>query len=198
MYPLVETLKVQGRKLFHVKYHNKRLNLARKKLFDIDVGVDLQDFIQLPDNLNEGMYKCRLLYGKDMGTIEFVPYQIKNIQSLKIVEADEIDYTFKYLNRDSLNYLLSLKGQCDDIIIVKKGMVTDSSSGNLIFHDGHEWITPSNPLLEGTCRQRLLENKKIKAAGIKATDIHRFKEVKIINAMRDMEVSGIAIDNVFF
>jgi len=191
-------LKIHGKKIFHVEYHNLRLNKARAKIFGIDDEIDLQHYIQLPGNLNEDMYKCRVLYGKEMGNVEFAPYQVKNIQTLKLVEANNINYKFKYNNRDGLNYLLTLKEQCDDIIIIKNGNITDSSSGNLVFFDGREWVTPSTPLLAGTCRQRLIDAKIIMGSEIKVSDIQEFKEVKIINAMRGMELDGVPINNIYF
>jgi len=50
--------------------------------------------------------------------------------------------------------------QADEVVFIKNGMVTDCSIGNLLFFDGHEWITPYIPLLKGTQRAFLLDKKK--------------------------------------
>ena len=72
----------------------------------------------------------------------------------------------KLRQRGKLNELFAKKGSCDDVIIVRNGLITDSSYANLIFFDGREWITPKVPLLEGTCRARLLASGKIKTGNI--------------------------------
>lgn len=51
-------------------------------------------------------------------------------------------------------------------MIIRQGKVTDCSIGNLIFRQNNQWITPDKPLLEGTQRAKLLEQKKIIAREI--------------------------------
>jgi 4-amino-4-deoxychorismate lyase len=113
------------------------------------------------------------------------------------VEGDAIDYHVKFFDRSRLESLYALRGDCDDIIIVKNGLVTDTSMSNLIFLDGARWITPAEPLLAGTCRERLLSEGNITAATIRPKDLDHFIGVKLINAMRDPdEEEMIPIGNV--
>jgi len=102
---------------------------------------------------------------------------------LKLVRDDKIDYHLKYADRSALNKLLEQKGENDEVIIIKNGMVTDCSIGNLIFFDGHNWNTPDTPLLKGTQRKYLLDKKLIRECNIKEEDIFKYQKVGIINAL---------------
>lgn len=65
-------------------------------------------------------YKARVVYGaQGVEAIEYAPYKMKEIHSLKVVEDDSIDYTYKSTDRSALNALVAQKGDCDEIIIVK-------------------------------------------------------------------------------
>ena len=70
-----------------------------------------------------------------------------------MIDNDDICYPYKYTDRDNINRLIELRGDCDDILIIKNGMVTDSSYANVVFRDlNGNWVTPSTFLLPGTIR----------------------------------------------
>ena len=92
-----------------------------------------------------------------------------------------------------LNKLYEKCQDADDILIVKKGYLTDTSIANIALFDG-EWKTPKYPLLKGTTRQRLLDNGKIHEDDIKVQDIGRFSKVALLNAMIDFDI--IADENI--
>jgi 4-amino-4-deoxychorismate lyase len=81
--------------------------------------------------------------------------------------------------------LLGLRADCDDIIIIKDGYVTDTSFSNLVFSEGEQLFTPSSFLLNGTKRQQLLRDGKIKEKEIKMADINKYSNVFLINSMAD-------------
>ena len=140
----------------------------------------------------EGLVKCRIVFDEEsILSIEFIPYTLPSIKSLKIVHADDIDYDKKFVDRTNLNILYSKRGEADDIIISKNGYLTDSYFCNLIFSLNGELFTPDTPLLEGTKRQHLIESGRIKTKSISADDIHLFDGVYLINAMIDLD------DNIF-
>lgn len=58
---------------------------------------------------------------------------------------------------------------------------------NLIFFDGRDWVTPANPLLKGTCRNRLLAEGSITGREIAPGDLVNYLGCKLINAMREPE-----------
>jgi len=133
------------------------------------------------------LFKCRIIYSKQIEKIEFIPYQLSNITSLKIVVDDEIDYSHKYLDRNQLENLFSQKRNCDDILIVKNGLVTDTSFANILFYNGKEWITPTHPLLKGIQQQFLLETEQISTTKIRPSDLKYFKKARLVNAMMRFE-----------
>src|SRR5690606_14853325 len=93
------------------------------------------------------------------GVIEtrITPYEVRAVTSLKIIHDDTIDYSLKYEDRSSIDNLFAKRNNCDDILIIKNGFVTDASYSNIAFYDGSRWITPAQPLLKGTMRQHLLD-----------------------------------------
>ena len=186
---LIESIKVENNQLCHIEWHNKRFNEARNSLFGINEQLDLSSIIQLPDVLNSDVYKCRVLYGKAIESVEFEPYIIRPVKTLKIVEENTIDYTFKYENRQALTKLMKKRGEADDILIVKNGFITDTSYSNIVFFDGKQWFTPNTYLLNGTQRQRLLAEGIIQETTITIADLQRFKLAKPINAMLDFELT---------
>jgi 4-amino-4-deoxychorismate lyase len=187
---LLETIKVSNQKLQNIDYHNERLNRSRGELLGLTKELDLEKLIVIPANLENTVYKCRILYTEKIEQVEFLPYQIKPISNLKLVVADRINYDYKFADRSMLS-LLSSKATASDILMIKNGFVTDTSYANIVFFDGKNWITPSTPLLKGTKRSKLLREKKIIENEIRAVDIPNFQFAKIINAMIDLEESPI-------
>jgi len=183
----IESIKVEQRQAHNLEYHNERLNNTRKEVLGCHNFIDLQKEIIIPENIGNGLYKCRIVYSQKVETIEFIPYQKKQIESLKIIEANDLDYTYKYENREALNTLFNQRRNCDDILIVQNGLVTDTSYCNIAFYDGVNWLTPSSPLLRGTMRTSLLKSQKILAATIHISDLHSFTQARVFNALLGWE-----------
>jgi 4-amino-4-deoxychorismate lyase len=131
------------------------------------------------------MYKCRIIYSREIETIEFIPYTKKKIEIIKLVECDAIEYNHKYFNRKIFDDLLAESG-ADEILIIKEGKITDTSYSNIAFYDGNKWLTPSTPLLKGTKREKLLREGKIFKAEIVKNDLQYFQSASLINAMMDL------------
>ena len=186
---LFETIRIENRQLCNIDYHNQRFNRSRKELFGLPNSIDLSDAIEIPKELSHEIYKCKLIYDKEIISMDFEPYSPRIIQSLKLVVADSLNYSYKYYDRDSINKLLTLKGDCDDILVIKNGLVTDASFANVIFYDAEKWITPAKPLLKGTMRERLLSDRKIFEGEISLDKIKLFQSVKLINAMLPIELA---------
>lgn len=183
----LETIKILDGVALHLEYHQERLNAAlqtpnRYKLYTL---------INPPSN---ALYRCRIHYDADEIEIEYLPYTKRCIQTLKLVLSETIVYDKKYANRDEINRLLMKKEHCDDILIIKKGLVSDTSIANIAFFDGKLWFTPKSALLKGTCRARLLAEGKIIEKEIGAEDIKRYKKIALMNAMIDFDI--IASDNI--
>jgi 4-amino-4-deoxychorismate lyase len=112
------------------------------------------------------------------------------------VEHDRISYDFKYKDRRTIDRLYELRNGSDDILIVKRGMVTDTSYCNIVFKKGKHWYTPWSALLKGTQRQKLLEREKIKEEEISASDIKNFDTFKLINALLEFEGPELSVDKI--
>lgn len=197
MCQLIETIKVELGLLCNLSYHNQRLNLARKNLWQIIEPIHLEEHIKLPDNLGKGVYKCRVLYGCNIEQVVFYPYQLKRTESLKMVVSDTIDYQYKWADRSVIEKLLDRKDTCDEILIVKDGYVTDTSYANIAFYDGSRWLTPHRPLLRGTKRQQLLDQQIIAEAEIKRSDLRRFQKATLFNAMMEFNPDrNISIEHI--
>jgi 4-amino-4-deoxychorismate lyase len=186
MSQLLETIKLENGRLVNLKYHNARFNKARKELFSLP-EEDLAELVQIPATCLTGVFRCRIVYQHVIEKVEFIPDQPREIHSLKVVENNTIEYPYKYANRNTLQELYCQRGDADEVIIIKNGLVTDCSIGNLVFFDGKKWLTPDQPLLHGTQRENLLEQGKISEARISEKSLSKFSLAGIINTFYSLE-----------
>ena len=100
-----------------------------------------------------------------------------------MVRSDEIDYTYKSIDRGYLNQLYALRETADDILIVKNELVTDTSIANIALYNGSEWHTPKSPLLKGTQRAFLLDQQIIKEEEITLKQLFTYSRITLFNAM---------------
>jgi len=188
---LLETIKIEDGKVFNLLYHQKRFDISRKELFNSKNDINLLDFIiGFP---LKGLYRCRVVYGKDIYSVEYIPYKEKKIEKLKVLALD-ISYKYKYENRDIFNKLLKRYSQYDELIISKNGYVTDTTISNIAFYNGNSWFTPKSPLLKGTMREKLLDDGILQIKDIKIDTIDSYKKVALINAMIGFKVINPIID----
>ena len=176
----LETLKSIDAKLLHVKYHQKRVEntLGRSAFL-------LEDILHPP---KKGCYRCRLLYSKESYSITYHPYTLTLPKSFKLVIDNTIDYHKKYANREIFDTLKRENFADDEIIIVKNSLLSDTSIANIAFLDKDRWITPKTPLLQGTTRQRLLDEKLLHVRDISVDDIADFDNFAIMNAMTGFQI----------
>ncbi len=187
MSPLLESIKLKDGRLHNLEYHQQRMKSAMAELFSDVPEIDLAKAIQIPEQCRIGLFKVRVLYGPAIESFEFEAYQPRTIRSLKIVHHESIDYHLKYTDRQILQQLFAQRGDCDDIIIIKNGRVTDAFAANLLFFDGKKWVTPHLPLLKGTQRQFLLDRGIISETEIREEDISGYIKIGLINAMVGFE-----------
>jgi 4-amino-4-deoxychorismate lyase len=145
MLRLVESIKVQDGVIYNLEHHQERMDRSLFTHTGIKNRINLSDELTVPVEYFTGLYKCRVVYRESIELVEFLPYFRREIRSLRIVHAD-IDYSCKYENRSELNMLFAQRGECDDILIIKNGLVTDTSSANIALTDGKAWFTPAEPL----------------------------------------------------
>lgn len=197
MCQLIESIQLKDGRFNNLRYHELRMNHSLKELYGVSERINLLHYLSLLDYPRKGVYKCRLLYDGLSRQAEFQPYTLKPIASLKLIFDDALVYNHKYADRSAIDQLVRQKGECNDILIVKNGWVTDCSYANIVFKSGNKWYTPDTYLLRGTMRESLLETGEIEGQQIKVRDINKFEKFKLVNAMLGFEGQECDISNIF-
>lgn len=190
----LETISYENGKYPLLNYHQQRLERVYTHFYPEATVPQLEDF--LPNVTLAMQHKVRVIYDLYDAKVEFSQYEKRDIESVKIIHADSIEYSFKYEDRSELQALFDQRGETDDIIIIQDGLVTDSYYANLAFFDGEKWYTPSSYLLNGCRRQSLLDAGTIKEREIRVEDIRSFEKIAFINAMLNLGVSEIPTASV--
>ena len=173
----------------YLSYHLKRMEKTIKDIYNKPMP---ELHLEIPDEAKKGRFKCRIEYTDVICAIEFTPYTPKHRKSVALVYDDNIRYTYKSIDRRQLAHLVK-QAQTDDVIIVRNGMITDASYCNLVFEDyAGNLFTPTDALLHGTCRQRLIDNGVIKERHIPVDEIQHYKTIHFINAMMDIHEGQVA------
>ena len=184
---LFETIRCEDGIATHLDYHQKRLNASLQCLGSATV-FDLKKLINAPE---DGIYRCRFIYDAHSCRIEYHPYTSRIISSLRLVMDNTVHYPLKYTHRDVLNRLLERKDTCDDVLIVKEGVLKDTTIANIALLIDGQWLTPQTPLLYGTTRARLIDDGFLVPAVLTPDDIPNAQKIAVMNAM----VGFVEIEN---
>lgn len=188
-YPLLESIYLKDGRFRHLELHQKRIDYSRKQALNLENHLELESLFAQHEIPQQGIFKCRILYGIDFDIPEFVVYNHKSINSLKLIEADTLNYSLKFSNRAAINEAFSRRMDCDDVLLVKQGFITDSFYCNIAFSAGGQWFTPDKPLLKGVQRHYLLSQEIIIEQEIRLTDLKNFSSFKLFNAMIDWQTA---------
>jgi len=183
---LTEAIKVENKQLCNLEYHQARFDKARKELLGLEEKIYLAEVIKLPSDINSSVYKCKIVYSNQIHSIDFLLYDKRLPKTIKLAYDDKIDYSFKYENRDRLKNLVKVSG-ADEVVIVKNGMITDTSRSNIVVNKGNKYVTPTTFLLEGTMRKKMLDQNLIHEEVISVESFFTFENIFLINAMLDLE-----------
>ncbi len=183
MSPLIETIRLCDGEFNNLPYHAARMKRAWETLFHITPPFDLHELISSYPIPSQGLFKYRITYDREVRDIEIIHYKIKPVNSLKLVYDDTISYEHKFKDRSTLESLFAQRGSCDDVLIIRKGLVTDASYANVVFKKNGAWFTPTTCLLQGAMRQTLIDHKAISECEITLDEISRFDSFKLINSM---------------
>jgi len=178
----IETLIITD-KIENIEFHNNRMNKARYDFYNLP-PINLADYIDIKPNK-----RVRVTYSSDIENIEYSDIVKREFKTFKIIESN-IDYSYKFADRSALNALKL--PDFDEVIIIKNGLVTDTTISNLAFFDGEKWFTPKNPLLKGTKREELINKGLLIEKDIVLNDIKKYKKFAMLNAVigfyeRDIE-----------
>ncbi|NLL27252.1 MAG: branched-chain amino acid aminotransferase [Bacteroidales bacterium] len=185
---LFETIKVSNFEIHNIDYH---INRAKKSICG-ELKFDLQEVINVNSS---GTFRAKVIYDEFGNFIEtqISEYKKREIKCLKLI-CSEISYDKKFLNRQQLDDLFAKREDCDDVLIVKNGLITDTSIANIAIYSKNKWITPQKPLLKGTVRERLIEKNFLKEKDIKKEDVLNAEKIALMNAMTDFyEIENIII-----
>lgn len=200
----LETIRVTDG-IFHLlPLHIERMEATCREAYLTDAPKLNLSNNNIPEKFRKGNLKCRVRYSRIIEAVEFEPYTPRSVKSLKMVSDDNIDYHLKYSDRTRLNEIRSHRGDADEVIIVRDGLVTDTSYSNLLFRAGNRFLTPAHPLLNGVMRRWLLRQGfaiecDITPEMLRPNNDAGISEVMLINAMLPPgSISPIPIDHIIF
>jgi len=185
---LFETIKFINGEFFNLEYHQERVDRAFKEFFRSSVKLNLKKELEKFkfDYKANQIYRIKVIYdASGVKKIEYFEYKQKRVSKIKLVEMPNVNYRYKYLNRDFLNSLNTL--EADEFIICQNGFLKDTTIANIALFNRElqEWHTPREPLLFGTTLKRYLSKNRLKATDISYLDLKRYSKLALLNAMVD-------------
>jgi len=176
----LETVCVKRGHPLRLAWHQRRFDQTRQAHFDNPSPVSLRDLLQPP--ADAPLLRARVLYDADTATVTYHPYIPRPLRRLRLVHADP-DYRYKYADRSALDALFAKRAEADDVLIVRDGLLTDTTVANIAFYRDGRWFTPQTPLLPGTVRARLLASGFLTPMDITPKALPRFRYFALMNAM---------------
>lgn len=197
MYRLIESIKVENNKIYNLFYHRQRIKESLFQCYaSLTSPIDFDEIRSAISKIDPSLHKLRIVYDVKNYSYTLEPYEFKKINSLTIVDGQNFKYPLKYEDRTYLKQLFEQRKKSDDILISINGKLTDSYYANVAFEKDNMWYTPDQPLLKGTQRQCLLDNKKIIPASIAMADLPSYHNCRLFNAMIDFGKIEIPISKI--
>ena len=184
---LLETICVKNGTIPLLEYHHRRMQQSIQELFDTSYLFPIEETIEKLSIPPKGLYKVRLFYSQGIDHAEYEPYNRPIFRSVKLIEDNTITYPLKYRERKDIDNLYSRRGSCDEVIILQRGKLTDSTVANLAFFREGIWYTPAESLLKGTQQTYLIEHGKVEMISISIGEIGEYTQLKFINAMNPLD-----------
>lgn len=190
-YPLFETLCIRHGSVQHLEEHQNRFTKSYRTHYGTTPLYGLLDGLLLPQGLDpQKKYKLKISYGAAGSDFEITPYEKELPKTLKLVNADHLEYACKWTDRGELDALYAQRGEAMDVLIVKNGLLTDSTYANILLTDGQQIVTPAQPLLKGCCRARLLARGHVSLDNVTIEDLTKYHHFQLINAMNEFDDQG--------
>jgi 4-amino-4-deoxychorismate lyase len=188
---LLETIRIEDGKIHNLPYHERRMRRALDRFYP---SSDIPALSEVLENYPpKGLYRCRVIYAESIEKIEYLPYSRQEKKLFATVEF-EGSYEYKYSERGEFEILTQLYPDVDELILCKNGLLTDTTTANIALLKNGKWLTPASPLLEGTTRERLLEEGFLSTANIYIDEIDSFDGFALMNAMIGfMPIKGVKI-----
>ena len=188
---LLETIRIEDGKIHNLPYHERRMRRSLDRFYP---SSDIPALSEVLENYPpKGLYRCRVIYAESIEKIEYLPYSRQEKKLFATVEF-EGSYEYKYSERGEFEILTQLYPDVDELILCKNGLLTDTTTANIALLKNGKWLTPASPLLEGTTRERLLEEGFLSTANIYIDEIDSFDGFALMNAMIGfMPIKGVKI-----
>ena len=123
MFQFIESICCINKQLRNLGFHQARFDRTRNDNFTEINPILLDEIIKFPADLTDEKYKVRIVYDREIQSVEFLPYQMKSINSIQFFEIDpKINYTYKYSDRSFLDEFLK-EAQTDDLVLIKSNYI---------------------------------------------------------------------------
>lgn len=185
MYPFFESIKCLNGSIYNLRYHEERMQSTRLAAYGLNNKVRIRRRLVIPADCRRGLYKCRISYGLDLGPITFSPYHQQLITSIRPVTID-YSYPYKTNDREMLQASYQERDGADEVLLVREGLITDTSYHNVVCWYGDKRVTPEVPLLPGTMRAKLLRQGRIHTGRLTLDDLRAADQVGLINALNPL------------
>ncbi|MEI7505149.1 MAG: aminotransferase class IV [Paludibacter sp.] len=196
MSQFLETIQLQDGEFKRLELHQARLVKSLKDYYPNMPIIFLENALKQQIIPKVGLFKCRVVYDCEIQLIEFIPYTPPIIRSLKIIETDIPSLPYKMAERAEYQKVFTQRGNCDDVLLVKNGLLTDSSYCNIALFDGYNWFTPKQPLIQGVNRAQLLSEGRMMAKDIKLDELVNFQSISLFNALNEFGTIEMKLSSI--
>lgn len=180
-----------------LEYHQHRVDRVFREVYGHESTLKLGEILPMEIS-GSSIRKLRVLYSNTQHQIEVQPYIKRKVDTLQVIASDTIEYGHKYADRTALGQLFEQRNTADDILIVKKGLLTDSSYANIALLKNNAWYTPERPLLQGVRRAKLMKEGQLIPTPIYVNDVNQFEQLSLFNAMIDLGEVTVPIENILY
>jgi 4-amino-4-deoxychorismate lyase len=197
MFQLFETINITDNSIINPELHLTRVHRSSSALWGESAAARIENLFSFLE-VNDlkwleliSQYKLKIIYDSKNVEYEITKYVRRKIDEVFLIENNEISYPHKFTDRAEFEKMRmgitkSNPNKNFELLIVKNGLITDSTFSNLVFQKGDLLVTPDDCLLEGTKRSLYLKKGLIRASRIKAEDLNNFESVHFINSMNNL------------
>lgn len=196
MCQFIESIKLLDGLFYRIKYHQNRMNICANLFYPNADPVDLRLALNDSQPPEKGLYKCKVTFDSKIRKIEYLSYQKREISSLRVISTEIESLPYKKEDRTDFDKAFVLRENCDEVLLVKNGLLTDTTICNIALFDGFNWLTPALPLIYGVNRAQLLEEGKIVEKDIRLDELRNFSRIRLFNAMIEFGEIELIISNI--
>jgi 4-amino-4-deoxychorismate lyase len=187
MYRFFESIAIVSGKPRNLFFHQARIDRTFKHFYPNFESHHLEYLLSKIKYNEASLVKCKFSYDENTFKFYQLNYPIKKFSSFFLVTDNNLQYSYKLIDRSALDKHQDTFSPEHQFILIKNNKITDSGFSNLLFYDGYRWLTPAKPLLAGTMRASLLAELRIFEEEIEPIHLPLFKSFKLINALNSFE-----------